>query len=61
MAGKPPAKPTAPQFDESPLADDDEEGPCPIPDDDGEVVLRRSTKPKGGKRGKTKAADKPAR
>ena len=62
MARKPPAKPTAPQFDEAPLADDDEEGACPIPDEHGEVVLRRSSKPKrGGKRGKTKAADKPAR
>lgn len=51
----------APQFDEAPLADDEEEGACPIPDEHGEVVLRRS-KPttKGVKRGKGKA-DKPAR
>jgi hypothetical protein len=51
----------APQFDEAPLADDEEEGACPIPDDDGNIVLRRS-KPatKGVKRGKGKD-DKPAR
>ena len=57
------AKPqaTAPQFDDAPLDAEDDEGACPIPDDDGEIVLRRG-KPttKGGKRGgKTKA--KPAR
>lgn len=53
------AKP-APQFDELPLADDEEEGACPIPDEHGEVVLRRG-KPatKGAKRGKK--TDKPSR
>lgn len=54
-----------PQFDEAPLADDDDDGhPCPIPDDDGEIVLRRSKPtPKGAtKRGKKADADKkPAR
>lgn len=61
MPRKPP-KPKAakPNFDEAPLADDEEEGACPIPDDDGYIVLRRSRKPtKGAKRGKGK--DKPAR
>lgn len=57
------AKPqaTAPQFDDAPLDAEDDEGACPIPDDDGEIVLRR-TKPttKGGKRG-GKSKDKPAR
>lgn len=54
------AKPKGPQFDDAPLADDDEEGPCPIPDEDGNVVLRRG-KPttKGVRRGKGKT--KPAR
>ena len=54
------AKAAAPQFDEAPLADDEEEGACPIPDEHGEVVLRRG-KPatKGVKRGKGKT--KPAR
>jgi len=54
------AKP-APQFDDAPLDAEDDEGACPIPDDDGEIVLRR-TKPttKGGKRG-GKAKAKPAR
>lgn len=49
----------APQFDDAPLADDDEEGACPIPDEHGEVVLRRG-KPttKGVKRG-GKTKDKP--
>jgi hypothetical protein len=58
---KPTPKATRPQFDEAPLADDEEEGACPIPDDDGNIVLRRS-KPatKGVKRGKGKD-DKPAR
>lgn len=55
------AAPAAPQFDDTPLADDDEEGPCPIPDEDGNIVLRRGrTTTKGRKRGKGKA-DKPAR
>lgn len=57
------AKPqaTAPQFDDAPLDAEDDEGACPIPDDDGEIVLRRGkTTTKGVKRGKGKA-DKPAR
>ena len=55
------AAPAAPQFDDAPLADDDEEGACPIPDEDGNIVLRRGrTTTKGRKRGKSKA-DKPAR
>jgi hypothetical protein len=45
-----------PQFDASPvLDDDDEEGACPIPDEHGEIVLRRSqAATKGGTRGKGK-------
>ena len=52
----------APQFDDAPLADDDEEGACPIPDEDGNIVLRRSKPATKGsaKRGKAKT-DKPAR
>ena len=54
------AKPV-PQFDDAPLDSEDDEGACPIPDDDGEIVLRRG-KPttKGGKRGGKKVS-KPAR
>jgi hypothetical protein len=52
-------KAAAPQFDEAPLADDEEEGACPIPDEDGNVVLRRGKTTKEGTRGKGK--DKPAR
>ena len=53
---KPKAKP---QFDDAPLADDDEEGACPIPDEHGEVVLRRSKAAKEGtKRGRKKGSDK---
>jgi hypothetical protein len=57
---KPTPKAAAPQFDEAPLADDEEEGACPIPDEHGEVVLLRG-KPttKGVRRGKGKA--KPTR
>ncbi len=46
----------APQFDDCPLADDEEEGACPIPDEHGEVVLRRSQPATKGsvKRGKSK-------
>ena len=58
---KVPAK-AAPQFDELPLADDEEEGACPIPDDDGEIVLRRGkTATKGGKRGGKSSKEKPSR
>lgn len=56
------AKPQAavPQFDDAPLDSDDEDGACPIPDEDGNVVLRRSQPAtKGRKRGKGK--EKPAR
>lgn len=51
------AKASAPHFDDAPLADDDDEGACPIPDEHGEIVLRRS-KPtaKGVKRGREKGA-----
>lgn len=54
-----PSKPKAkarPQFDAAPVLDDeDEEGACPIPDEHGEVVLRRSqAATKGGTRGKGK-------
>lgn len=53
-------KAAAPQFDDAPLDSDDEEGACPIPDEHGEVVLRRSQPAtKGRKRGKGK--EKPAR
>lgn len=52
---------SAPQFDDAPLDSDDEEGACPIPDEHGEVVLRRTAKAQqGGKRGKGDKA-KPAR
>lgn len=51
----------APQFDELPLADDEEEGACPIPDDDGEIVLRRGKTTKGGKRGGKGKTEKPGR
>lgn len=56
------AKPKGPQFDDAPLADEDEEGPCPIPDEDGNVVLRRGKPATKGsvRRGKGKAG-KPAR
>lgn len=53
---------TKPQFDAAPLDDDDEEGACPIPDEHGEVVLRRGKPAKqGGKRGGKGEAKKPAR
>jgi hypothetical protein len=49
----------APQFDDCPLADDEEEGACPIPDEHGEVVLRRSkTTREGTGRGKAKGTGK---
>ena len=56
-------KAAKPQFDDAPLADDDEEGACPIPDEHGEIVLRRAkTTKEGTKRGKTKGnSKKPAR
>lgn len=55
---KPKAK-ARPQFDDAPLADDDEEGACPIPDEHGEVVLRRGkTTKEGTKRGKAKGTGK---
>ena len=65
MPRKPPTPKAAtkPEFDASPL-DDEDDAPAGggIPDDDGMVYLRRSAKPrttKGAKRGKGKA-DKPA-
>lgn len=56
------AKAVRPQFDVSPLDDEDLEGACPIPDDDGEIVLRRDKKSatKGVAYGKDKNK-KPAR
>ena len=56
----PPKAATKPEFDASPL-DEEDDAPAGggIPDDDGMVYLRRSKpKPKGGRRGKGK--DKPA-
>lgn len=61
-----PAKPKVkarPQFDAATVLDDeDEEGACPIPDEDGNIVLRRSHPPakKGASRGKG-TAKKPRR
>jgi hypothetical protein len=58
MPRKPP-KAKTPQFDADPIEDDDQ--PPFTLDDDGNMVLRRSAKPKptkGAKRGKSK---KPAR
>lgn len=56
------AKATAPQFDDAPLDADDDEGACPIPDEHGEVVLRRGKPPrKEAKRGGKGKAEKPAR
>ena len=59
---KAPTKAAAPQFDDAPLADDDDDGPCPIPDEDGNIVLRRGKPATKGsvRRGKGKT-DKPAR
>ena len=63
MPRKPPQPKAAtkPEFDASPL-DEEDDAPAGggIPDDDGMVYLRRSVKPKpkGAKRGKGK--DKPA-
>ena len=62
MPRKPPQPKAAtkPEFDVSPLDDDDEPFGGGIPDDDGMVYLRRSKpKPKGKPRGKGKT-DKPA-
>ena len=64
MPRKAKASPTPrPQFDDCPLADDDEEGACPIPDEDGNIVLRRGKSTKEGpRRGKAKGTGKkPAR
>jgi hypothetical protein len=40
--------------------DDDDEGPNPVPDEDGNVVLRRSATHGGDKRGKAKDKRKPS-
>lgn len=48
---KQPPKAAAPQFDAEPLHDDDEEHACPIPDEDGNVVLRREKPPRRKPRG----------
>jgi hypothetical protein len=62
MARKPAkqSQSAAPHFDDAPLDSDDEEGACPIPDEHGEVVLRRSQPATKGsvKRGKGKGTDK---
>jgi hypothetical protein len=50
-----------PQFDAEPLHDDDEEHTCPIPDEDGNIVLRRGKSPEGKRRGKGSKAPKPRR
>jgi hypothetical protein len=57
MPRKPKAK--TPQFDADPL-DDDEQPPFTF-DDDGNMVLRRSAKPKPKGKARGKKADKPAR
>ena len=56
-----PRKPKAekPQFDADPL-DDDDQPPFTL-DDDGNMVLRRSAKPKPKGKHRGKKADKPAR
>ena len=64
MPGKPrtaKAVQAAPRFDDAPLADDDEEGACPIPDEDGNIVLRRSKPATKGSAKRGKSKDKPAR
>lgn len=48
-----------PQFDDQPLDADDEEGPCPIPDENGDVVLKgKRPKQKRKKSKKPKARRK---
>lgn len=49
-----------PQFDDQPLDADDEEGPCPIPDEHGDVVLtgKKRKKKKAKKSKKPKARRK---
>ena len=61
MPRKPPQpKAAKPQFDADPL--DDEDQPPFTMDDDGNMVLRRSAKPKPTKgKPRGKKADKPAR
>ena len=64
MARKRPAAKaaTSPQFDDAPLDADDDEGACPIPDEHGEVVLRRGKPPrKEARRGGKGTKEKPAR
>ncbi len=59
MPRKPP-KAKTPQFDADPIEDDDQ--PPFTLDDDGNMVLRRSAKPKPTKgKPRGKKADKPAR
>lgn len=51
----------APQFDPD-FVDDDEEGACPIPDEDGEIYLRRDRhRTKGVSKRGGKKVSKPAR
>ena len=58
MPRKPPTAKT-PQFDADPIEDDDQ--PPFTLDDDGNMVLRRSAKPKPKGKPRGKKADKPAR
>lgn len=55
MKRQPKAK--APQFDCEPL-DEDEEGPCPIPDEHGDVFLKETRRPRKTKK---KPKKKPSR
>jgi|688.fasta_scaffold242393_2 hypothetical protein len=48
MKRKPAAK--SPQFDVAPIDDDEEEGACPIPDENGDVVLKGGRRPRARKR-----------
>lgn len=47
-----------PQFDDEPIDADDEEGPCPIPDENGDVVLQGKRPKKRKKPKKPKARRK---
>ena len=58
MPRKPP-KAKTPQFDADPIEDDDQ--PPFTLDDDGNMILRRSAKPKPKGKPRGKKADKPAR
>ena len=53
-------KATKPQFDADPIEDDDASPPFTL-DDDGNMVLRRSAKPKPKGKPRGKGKEKPAR